>query len=175
MMSILNINLLRISPNKTNDINNVISIKDKKSNISTNKMDTYQLQKDAGDIKRLLDDTFTKPNQDSKPKIFNETDFYFRKNYDETLDINQRLIHPLFFKDLPINVKNLLERRNCKSFPCHQDIKVEKDIFNSRKKTYIEGCEVINKYLKVRIISPYQKIITPRSRNFRVCALPKVS
>ena len=94
---------------------------------------------------------------------------------DENLNITRRVIQPLNFVNLPKDIKKLLIKRNCTSFPCSQKVEDEDSLFKTRRKMYKEGCKVSSGLLKVKRRWSHLMDKYPRSNNFHLCKIPKVS
>ena len=84
-------------------------------------------------------------------------------------------INPLYYNQLSQNIKNLLAKRCCKSFPCSQKFREGKYYFRSRRKIYKEGCKASKSLLNRKTVLSNERVFIPKSNNFKVCTIPKVS
>ena len=164
-----NMKFLKMSFNQqTNNLRNILSSKDNASNVpaNSNLENNYSYKRNYTTVSEVFENSKTQNSKDEN-KSYNTI-------YDDTLNVTKKIISPLYFENLSPQIKDLLVKRNCKTFPCFQDFEDEPDVFKTRKIIYKEGCDVSRKFLKVKLRWSYQRTITPNSKSFRVCTLPKV-
>ena len=151
---------------QTNDLINISFSIDEVSNIRANSYSNSNKSENK---------TISELIANSKSQNMKEKDGFYGTTYaDDPLNITKRVINPLYFEILSPEIKDLLEKRNCTSFPCFQELEYGPDIFDSRKMIYEEGCDVSKDILKVKFRWAYKRTIWPKSRKFSVCTIPKV-
>ena len=86
-----------------------------------------------------------------------------------------RKINPLYYPQISKNMKKLLAKRSCTSFPCSQNVREGKFYFRSRRIIYKNGCKASKYLLNDKRKVARERVLIPYSKNFRVCTIPKVN